>query len=106
MSGGAPDEPKSGSAEAVLNRLWRHRWQVQGGAGERGLNHTANAEASDADTTVALSRDTLSNLILKRTTLDKAIAAGEVKVSGDGEQRKEVLSHLDNLEFWFNIVTR
>lgn len=48
------------------------------------LNHTVNAEASDADTTVALSRDTLSNLILKQTTLDKAIAAGEVKVSGNG----------------------
>ncbi|MNR15105.1 SCP-2 sterol transfer family protein [compost metagenome] len=69
------------------------------------LNHTANAEASNADTTIALSRDTLNNLILKQTTLDKAIAAGEVKVTGNGDKLKEVLGYMDNFEFWFNIVT-
>lgn len=49
--------------------------------------------------------DTLNNLILKQTTLDKAIAAGEVKVTGNGDKLKEVLGYMDNFEFWFNIVT-
>lgn len=77
MSGGAPDGLKSGTAEEVLNFDFgdtggKYKVELENG----GLNHTANAEASDADTTVALSRDTLSNLILKQTPLDKAIAAG------------------------------
>lgn len=46
-----------------------------------------------------------NNLILKQTTLDKAIAAGEVKVTGNGDKLKEVLGYMDNFEFWFNIVT-
>lgn len=98
--------PKSGAAKAVLNFDFgdtggKYKVELENGV----LNHTANVEASDADTTVALSRDTLNNLILKQSTLDKAIAAGDVKVSGDGEMLKEVLGYLDNFEFWFNIVT-
>lgn len=98
--------PKSGSAKAVMNFDFgdtggKYKVELENGV----LNHTANAEAKDADTTIALSRDTLNNLILKQTTLDKAIAAGDVKVSGNSEKLKEVLGYLDNFEFWFNIVT-
>lgn len=98
--------PKSGDAKAVLNFDFgdtggKYKVELENGV----LNHTANAEASNADTTIALSRDTLNNLILKQTTLDKAIAAGDVKVSGNSEKLKEVLGYMDNFEFWFNIVT-
>ncbi|MFQ2412207.1 alkyl/aryl-sulfatase [Aeromonas caviae] len=98
--------PKSGNAKAVMNFDFgdtggKYKVELENGV----LNHTANAEASNADTTIALSRDTLNNLILKQTTLDKAIAAGDVKVSGNSEKLKEVLGYMDNFEFWFNIVT-
>lgn len=98
--------PKSGDAKAVLNFDFgdtggKYKVELENGV----LNHTANAEASNADTTIALSRDTLNNLILKQTTLDKAIAAGDVKVTGNSDKLKEVLGYMDNFEFWFNIVT-
>ena len=98
--------PKSGDAKAVLNFDFgdtggKYKVELENGV----LNHTANAEASNADTTITLSRDTLNNLILKQTTLEKAIAAGDVKITGSSDKLKEVLGYLDNFEFWFNIVT-
>ncbi|MGY3888028.1 alkyl sulfatase C-terminal domain-containing protein [Aeromonas aquatica] len=79
----------------------KYKVELENGA----LNHTANAEASNADITIRLSRETLNNLLLKQTTLDKAIAAGDVKVTGNSDKLKEVLGYLDNFECWFNIVT-
>lgn len=98
--------PKSGNAKAVLNFDFgdtggKYKVELENGV----LNHTANAEASNADTTITLSRDTLNNLILKQTTLEKAVAAGDVKITGSSDKLKEVLGYLDNFEFWFNIVT-
>ena len=98
--------PKSGDAKAVLNFDFgdtggKYKVELENGV----LNHTANAEASNADTTITLSRDTLNNLILKQTTLEKAVAAGDVKITGSSDKLKEVLGYLDNFEFWFNIVT-
>lgn len=69
------------------------------------LNHTASIQSDKADATLSLSRDTLNNIILKQTSLDDAIKAGNVKVSGDEGKVKELVSYLDNFDFWFNIVT-
>jgi len=69
------------------------------------LNHTANAEATDADATITLSRDTLNKIILKETTLKQAEESGAVKVTGDGAKLDTMLSYMDKFEFWFNIVT-
>ncbi len=40
------------------------------------LNHTANAEATNADATITLNRDTLNKIILKETTLKQAEESG------------------------------
>ncbi|MNY33244.1 hypothetical protein D3C86_1675120 [compost metagenome] len=69
------------------------------------LNHTANAEAKDADTTIALNRDTLNKIILKEVTLKQAQDSGDVKVTGDGAKLDQMLGYMDKFEFWFNIVT-
>src|SRR5690606_6357458 len=69
------------------------------------LNHTEGQQADNADATVTLSRDTLNKIILQETKLPDAISAGEVKVSGDQAKLNEMVSYLDNFEFWFNIVT-
>ena len=69
------------------------------------LNHTAGAQADDADATVTLSRDTLNDIVLQQTTLDDAIGAGDVTVEGDQAKLGELVSYLDTFEFWFNIVT-
>jgi len=69
------------------------------------LNHTANAEATDADATITLNRDTLNKIILKETTLKQAEENGAVKVTGDGTKLDAMLGYMDKFEFWFNIVT-
>ncbi|HAV1443802.1 TPA: MBL fold metallo-hydrolase [Enterobacter hormaechei] len=69
------------------------------------LNHTANAEAKDADATVTLNRDTLNKIILKEVTLKQAQDNGDIKVTGDAAKLDAMLGYMDKFEFWFNIVT-
>jgi alkyl sulfatase BDS1-like metallo-beta-lactamase superfamily hydrolase len=69
------------------------------------LNHTANMTSNNADATITLSRDTLNTIILQQTKLDDAISSGAVKVSGNQTKLRDLVSYLDNFEFWFNIVT-
>jgi alkyl sulfatase BDS1-like metallo-beta-lactamase superfamily hydrolase len=69
------------------------------------LNHTPGRQAEKADASIALSRHTLNQIVLKETTLKDAIAAGNVKVAGSEAKLDEMLSYLDTFEFWFPIVT-
>jgi alkyl sulfatase BDS1-like metallo-beta-lactamase superfamily hydrolase len=69
------------------------------------LNHTPDTQADKADATITLSRGTLNQIILKETTLKKAVDSGKVKITGSRAKLDEMLSYLDNFKFWFNIVT-
>lgn len=69
------------------------------------VNHTVGKKAKDADASISLSKATLTDIMLKKTTLDDAIKSGAVKISGSEAKLKELLSYFDNFEFWFNIVT-
>jgi len=69
------------------------------------LNHTEGMKAADADATVTLSRETLDNIVLQQTTLADAVSSGKMKIDGSQDKLKDVVSYLDNFEFWFNIVT-
>ncbi|WP_424630356.1 alkyl/aryl-sulfatase [Bradyrhizobium sp. SYSU BS000235] len=96
---------KAGNAHAKLNfdfgKDGSYFVELENGV----LNHTANKRADNVDATITLSRDTLNNIILQQTKLDDAISAGRVKISGDQAKLRDVVSSLDNFEFWFNIVT-
>jgi alkyl sulfatase BDS1-like metallo-beta-lactamase superfamily hydrolase len=96
---------KAGEASARLNfdLGGSERYFVEMANGV--INHTPGMQASDADATVTLSKDTLTNILLRTTTLDEAVEAGDVKISGNDAKLKEMVSYLDNFEFWFNIVT-
>ena len=69
------------------------------------LNHTANAEAKEADATLTLNRDTLNKIILKEVTLKQAQDSGNIKITGDSAKLDAMLSYMDKFDFWFNIVT-
>jgi alkyl sulfatase BDS1-like metallo-beta-lactamase superfamily hydrolase len=69
------------------------------------LNHTEGRKLSNADATVTLTRDTLNKIMLKETTLPAAVSSGAVKIQGDQAKLAELVSYLDNFDFWFNIVT-
>ena len=96
---------RAGNAKAVFNidlgkDGGKYKLELENGV----LNHTANAQAKDADATITLDRTTLND-ILKKETLKQAMDKGDVKVSGDGAKLEEMLSYMDTFDFWFNIVT-
>lgn len=97
---------KAGDAKMALNvdfggKDGKYLLELENGV----LNHTAGAQSSSADASIALSRDTLNSIMLKQTTLADAQKAGKVKVTGSGDKLNQLLSYTDNFEFWFNIVT-
>ncbi len=51
------------------------------------LNHTANAEAKDADATITLNRDTLNKNYPEGRNLKQAQDKGEVNVTGNALPR-------------------
>jgi alkyl sulfatase BDS1-like metallo-beta-lactamase superfamily hydrolase len=69
------------------------------------LNHTEGVAAKDADATVTLTRDTLNKIVLKETSLKDALASGDIKVDGTQGKLEELVSYMDDFDFWFNIVT-
>ncbi len=98
--------PKAGNAKIKLNFDFgstggKYLVELENGV----LNHTANRQASDADATLTLSRDTLNNIILQQTTLADAIKSGDIKIVGNQAKLAELLTYLDSFNFWFNIVT-
>jgi alkyl sulfatase BDS1-like metallo-beta-lactamase superfamily hydrolase len=97
---------KAGDAKSVFNidlgsDGGKYKLELENGV----LNHTANAEAKDADATLTLNRDTLNKIILKEITLKQAQDSGDVKISGDSTKLDAMLGYMDKFDFWFNIVT-
>jgi alkyl sulfatase BDS1-like metallo-beta-lactamase superfamily hydrolase len=68
------------------------------------INHTAGTMADDADATITMTREAFNNITLGQLTRDEAIEAGDAAIEGDPAKLDELLSYLDNFEFWFNIV--
>ncbi|MGR7782770.1 alkyl sulfatase C-terminal domain-containing protein, partial [Klebsiella aerogenes] len=97
---------KAGNAKSVFNidlgsDGGKYKLELENGV----LNHTANAEAKDADTTIALNRATLNKIILKEETLKQAVDKGDAKITGNADKLNEMLGYMDKFEFWFDIVT-
>jgi alkyl sulfatase BDS1-like metallo-beta-lactamase superfamily hydrolase len=100
------DRTKAGEAKMAFNFDFggsggKYLIELENGV----LNHTESRQANNADATVSLSRDMLNKIILQETKLADAISAGDVKVSGNQAKLTEMVSYLDNFEFWFPIVT-
>jgi alkyl sulfatase BDS1-like metallo-beta-lactamase superfamily hydrolase len=68
------------------------------------LTYLADKSVADADASLALSRDTLNDIALRRTTMADAIQAGRIKVSGDAGKAVELFSLLDTFNPNFEIV--
>jgi alkyl sulfatase BDS1-like metallo-beta-lactamase superfamily hydrolase len=68
------------------------------------LNHGPKA-VTGADATMFLTKATLDDIQLRKTTMDQAIKDGTVKITGNQSTVNEFLASLDTFNFWFNIVT-
>jgi alkyl sulfatase BDS1-like metallo-beta-lactamase superfamily hydrolase len=98
--------PKADGKQIVLNFDFtdvKQKYMVEMVHGV--LNHTADTQASNADATITMARDTLNQIVLGQTTSDKAISDGDIKITGSQTKLDELLSYLDSFDFWFNIVT-
>lgn len=69
------------------------------------LSYTPNAQFPHADTTLSLTRATLDAINLRQITIAKAIANGDIKVSGDSKKLDELFALFDNFPPMFNIMT-
>jgi len=61
--------------------------------------------AVNPDASLTMNKSVLDDIQLGTTTLDAAIAKGDIKVEGDKGKVKEFFSLLDVYPFWFDIVT-
>ncbi|MFB9134081.1 MBL fold metallo-hydrolase [Vibrio sp. AK197] len=68
------------------------------------LNHTRK-QTDDPDVSLTLTKGILDEVQLGNVTLEKAIADGDIDLSGDKEVFKDFVGMLDSFNFWFNIVT-
>ncbi len=69
------------------------------------LHHSASRPSPDADVSVVLTRDGLIAMAMLGRPVNSLVESGAIKVDGDVAALQEMLSLLDNFEFWFNIVT-
>lgn len=69
------------------------------------LIYTANKQYQNADVTVTWSKDDLLAVLFGATTLDKEIAAGKIKISGDQAKLQDLFNLQDNFDPLFNIIT-
>ena len=67
------------------------------------LNYGKPLDAPDASLT--LSKVTLDAIQLKETTMEQALAKGDLKIEGRREAFVDFMGLLDTFPFWFNIVT-
>jgi alkyl sulfatase BDS1-like metallo-beta-lactamase superfamily hydrolase len=67
------------------------------------LNYGQQIEGADA--TLTMTKTVLDSVQLKETTVEAALAKGDMKIDGRAEAFREFLGLLDTYPFWFNIVT-
>ena len=69
------------------------------------LTYRAGWQAPDADVTFTLARATLDAITLGQTSFDKEVAAGTIKVEGNGQKLAELMGLLDTFDPTFAVVT-
>jgi alkyl sulfatase BDS1-like metallo-beta-lactamase superfamily hydrolase len=97
--------PKAGTRHIVLN--WRFTdtkeefvLNLENGA----LTHSQGRQATDADASLELTRATLDTITQQTTTFPEAVAAGAVRVTGDGAKLGELMALMDTFTRMFEIV--
>ena len=69
------------------------------------LTYRADWQAPAADASFTLARTTLDAITLGETTFDKEVAAGNIKLEGDGQKLTELMGMLDTFDPMFPVVT-
>jgi alkyl sulfatase BDS1-like metallo-beta-lactamase superfamily hydrolase len=100
------DGPKAEGQTIILNlRLTDTGERYALTLEDSALTYTANKQVTGADTTLALPRAALVDLLLRRTTLGKEIERGRARVEGSRQRIADLLALLVTFDPVFNIVT-
>ena len=99
-------------ASACIGQKWRINWQMTD-RDEQVLQTLCNEtltqlmgrNAQHADATVRTSRETLVNLIVRKTTVAEAIEAKVCEIDGDVEIVSQLFAILDDFDMQFEILT-
>jgi linear primary-alkylsulfatase len=68
------------------------------------LTFVKEKQVSNADASIALTRETLEGIILQRTTLADAVKTGSIKLDGDPRKVEDFLAMLDTFQTMFEVV--
>jgi alkyl sulfatase BDS1-like metallo-beta-lactamase superfamily hydrolase len=68
------------------------------------LSYLADKRAPDADATITLGRDALTQIVMRQRTLRDAVAAGSVTIEGDAGKLYELIDLLDEFQLMFAVI--
>ena len=68
------------------------------------LSYLADKRAADADATITLGRDALTQIVMRQRTLPDAVAAGSVTIEGDAGKLYELIDLLDEFQLMFPVI--
>jgi len=69
------------------------------------LNYKSGKRAANPSATVILTRKVLDAIASKQATFRGRIFAGDIRIEGSMRKFVEMMSCMDEFEFWFDIVT-
>ena len=98
--------PKAAEKKITVDWIFTDTRQEYSVSLENGvLNYKAGKRAANPDATIILTRSILDAISLKQASFPGRILAGEIKIEGSTRKFFEMMSCMDEFEFWFNIVT-
>lgn len=98
--------PKAEGKKIALNlKLTDTKERFALGVENATLHYSPDKQDPNADASLTLTRTSLNDIILGKSTLEDKIDAGEIQVRGNRKKVDEFVALLDDFELWFNIVT-
>lgn len=68
------------------------------------LQYHKDQQADDADASLTLDRDTLSQVIGGKLTIEEGVTSGKIKLDGKPEKFQEFVGLLDTFDPWYQVV--
>ncbi|HET9876832.1 MAG TPA: alkyl sulfatase dimerization domain-containing protein [Mycobacterium sp.] len=97
--------PKAAGKKMTFNIDFTDLKKEYGLTVENAVLNYAPEPVPDANAKLTLTKATLDDIQLGKTTLDQAVSSDQVTIDGNRDSFNQFLGLLDAFPFWFNIVT-